>query len=228
MRLAEYKPDRFHKRKASGKAGGIMYKKYAVLLLLINMIMGVAAINLEERNFLLALSKIHEQESKKEEVVIDIEKVINTEEKISGNQPVLEVLSIQRPEEIALSPEDRMILYKIVEAEAGTEDRKGKILVANVVLNRLEDDSFPDTIEEVVYQQEDGVTQFSPVANGSFEKAVPKENTIEAVDAALAGEDYSEGALYFAARQYADDSNMEWFDKALTKVVEHGGHEFYR
>lgn len=205
-----------------------MYKKYAVLLLLINMIMGVAAINLEERNFLLALSKIFEQESKKEEVVIDIEKVINTEEKISGNQPVLEVLSIQRPEEIALSPEDKMILYKIVEAEAGTEDRKGKILVANVVLNRLEDDGFPDTIKEVVYQQEDGVTQFSPVANGSFEKAVPKENTIEAVDAALAGEDYSEGALYFAARQYADDSNMEWFDHSLTKVTEHGGHEFYR
>lgn len=205
-----------------------MYKKYAVVLLLINMIMGMAAFNLEERNFLLALSQVWEKDITKEETVTCIEHVMNTEEKISGNQPVLEVLSVQRPEEIVLSAEDKMILYKIVEAEAGTEDRKGKILVANVVLNRLEDDGFPDTIEEVVYQQEDGVTQFSPVANGSFEKAIPDEDTIEAVDAALAGEDYSEGALYFVARQYADDGKMAWFDQSLTKVTEHGGHEFYR
>ncbi|MBQ3036283.1 MAG: cell wall hydrolase, partial [Lachnospiraceae bacterium] len=102
------------------------------------------------------------------------------------------------------------------------------ILVANVVLNRLENDSFPDTVEEVVFQECDGVAQFSPVTNGRYESAKPKEDTIEAVEAALMGEDYSEGALYFMARKHADYENVEWFDSALDKVVIHGGHEFYK
>ncbi len=56
------------------------------------------------------------------------------------------------------------ILERIVEAEAGGEDEDGKLLVANVVLNRVRDEAFPDTISEVVFQRTGGVTQFSPVA----------------------------------------------------------------
>ena len=147
---------------------------------------------------------------------------------ISGRQPVICVQSAAYKDNPDISHEDKQILYKIVEAEAGNEDRIGKILVANVILNRLEDKQFPDTIEEVVYQRNGDVVQFSPVANGSFDTAVPDYDTIEAVDAALTGEDYSQGALFFAARLYADDSKMRWFDENLEKVLEHGGHEFYR
>ena len=34
------------------------------------------------------------------------------------------------------------VLLKIVEAEAGCEDEEGKLLVANVILNRLNSDKF--------------------------------------------------------------------------------------
>lgn len=184
-----------------------MYKKYAGILLMISLALGLAN-NYVSNHF----SNIN---------------VECDSEIIAGNQPHLQIQSMER-EGIVLAEEEKMILYKIVEAEAGGEDRTGKILVANVVLNRLENEKFPNTIEGVVFQREGGVAQFSPVANGKYEKAVPKEETIEAVEAALRGEDYSEGALYFMARKYADAENVKWFDTGLDKVLEHGGHEFYK
>lgn len=196
-----------------------MYKKYAVVLLMMSMILGMAFINDGGRTFIIKLSMSYQPETRQ---------VIKIYDDISGSLPVINVQSVENPNIIVLSEADKRILCKIVEAEAGCEDRIGKILVANVVLNRLESDSFPDTIKEVVYQQEEGVTQFSPVANGTFEKAVPGEETIEAVEAALMGEDYSDGALYFVARQYADSERVKWFDNNLEMVLVHGGHEFYR
>ena len=40
------------------------------------------------------------------------------------------------------------------------------------------------------------------------------------------GEDISQGALYFAARKYADSEKMRWFDEKLQFLFQHGGHEF--
>lgn len=65
-----------------------------------------------------------------------------------------------------LNDADYEALLKIVEAEAGGEDENGKLLVANVVLNRVNSNIFPDTVTGVVYQKEFGVCQFSPVSDG--------------------------------------------------------------
>ncbi len=126
-----------------------------------------------------------------------------------------------------LSESDYEVLLRIVQAEAGNEDTKGKILVANVVLNRVMDARFPGSVTGVVFQNAGGRAQFSPVANGTYYSVVVSEDTKEAVDRALAGEDYSEGALYFAARRYAGSSQMRWFDECLTKLFAYGGHEFF-
>lgn len=128
---------------------------------------------------------------------------------------------------VAISAEDYEALLRIVQAEAGNEDTKGKILVANVVLNRVADARFPNTVYEVVFQRAGGRAQFSPVASGSYYKVVVSDDTRDAVDRALAGEDYSEGALFFAARRYAGSSQMRWFDECLTKLFSYGGHEFF-
>lgn len=130
-------------------------------------------------------------------------------------------------EEELISLEDYENLLRIVEAEAGGEDETGKLLVANVVLNRVESESFPDTISEVILQKNKGVAQFSPVASGRFWKVEISDETISAVNRALAGEDVSQGALYFAARKYADADNMRWFDERLDYLFTHGGHEFF-
>ena len=127
-----------------------------------------------------------------------------------------------------LSEKEYNILTRIVEAEATGLDKKSKILVANVILNRMEHEEFPDTVEEVVFQNVNGATQFSPVADGRYYTVKIKDSTKEAVERALAGEDYSQGALYFMERSMSDKNSIKWFDTCLTKLFKYQGHEFYR
>lgn len=128
----------------------------------------------------------------------------------------------------SLNEREYAILARIVEAEATDKDKKSKILVANVVLNRMDHEEFPDTVEDVVFQRVNGVVQFSPIADGRYYTVDVTESTIECVDRALAGEDYSEGALYFMERSMSEAKNVSWFDSALIRLFEHEGHEFYR
>lgn len=145
----------------------------------------------------------------------------------SSGQRVVDCSELQREGKYQLEQADLEVLLRIVEAEAGCEDEDGKLLVANVILNRLNSDHFPDSITEIVFQRENGVSQFSPIADGSYNKVQISEETVNAVGRALAGEDISRGALYFAARKYADSESMRWFDEKLTLLFRHGGHEFF-
>ena len=113
---------------------------------------------------------------------------------------------------------DYYTLLQIVEAEATGGDIKSKILIANVVLNRVKD---------FVWQTAGGSPQFSPTDDGRIYTVSITDDTIEAVDRALAGEDYSQGALFFAARASAEAQNMVWFDQNLVQMFEYGGHEFF-
>ena len=126
-----------------------------------------------------------------------------------------------------VSEEDYDVLLRLVEAEASGEDIKGKLLVANVVLNRVKSGAFPDTIKEVIYQRQNGRAQFSPVATGKIDRVAVSEETVEAVERALCGEDESAGALYFVAPAYADAGNHQWFRDNLTLLFSYEGHEFY-
>ncbi len=136
--------------------------------------------------------------------------------------------NIDRSVDHNLSDEDKDMLLRIVEAEAGNQDTEGRLLVANVVLNRVESDRFPDSVKAVVLQEVNGTYQFSPVGNGRIWQIDISDMTKEAVERALEGEDISDGALYFVARQYADAQKVKWFDEHLTYLFEWGGHEFFR
>lgn len=129
---------------------------------------------------------------------------------------------------MAGSATDRQILERIVEAEAGGENRKGKILVANVILNRVRHKEFPNTIKGVVFAHKGSRYQFSPIADGRYYKVHVSGDTKKAVRQALQGVDGSKGALYFMERRAADSSNVTWFDTALTKLFRYGCHEFYK
>ena len=80
-----------------------------------------------------------------------------------------------------MSDEDYENLLQIVEAEAGTEDLQGRILVANVIMNRIKYPEFPNNATDVIWQYIDGVAQFSPVADGRISEVVPTNETKEAV-----------------------------------------------
>ena len=124
---------------------------------------------------------------------------------------------------IRVSDEDYQILLRIVQAEAGICDDKGKILVADVIINRVLSKRFPNTVKGVVYQR----SQFQPVSNGRINTVKVTPDTIRCVDRALDGEDYSNGALYFMNRR-ASGKQASWFDSSLTYLFAHGGHEFFR
>lgn len=128
---------------------------------------------------------------------------------------------------LLITEEDKEVLLRIVEAEATCEDVKGRMLVANVILNRVLSEKFPDSIAEVVFQNNGTTYQFSPIKDGRYWTVTVSEKTIEAVERVLAGEDDSQGAMYFAARSMADKKAMRWFDSSLRYLFRHGVHEFF-
>ena len=128
---------------------------------------------------------------------------------------------------LLITDEDKEVLLRIVEAEATCEDIKGRMLVANVILNRVVSERFPDSITEVVFQNNGVTYQFAPIKDGRFWSVTVSEETREAVERVLTGEDYSQGAMYFAARRMANQKAMRWFDTSLKYLFRHGVHEFF-
>lgn len=62
---------------------------------------------------------------------------------------------------------DMELIAQLVQAEAGNQSFEGKCKVVDVILNRLEDPRFPNTVEEIIFAP----GQFSVVRNGAWEKA---------------------------------------------------------
>jgi N-acetylmuramoyl-L-alanine amidase len=157
-----------------------------------------------------------------------MEKQIKTQEvSIVDKTQAMSVMSINEYNlqiKYGITGEELDLLERIVQAEAGGEDLKGKILVANVILNRVHSSRFPNDIKSVIMAGR----QFSPVSDGRLWTVTVSAETKEAVQRALDGEDYSQGALYFMARSAADPGNVTWFDRALTRLFRHGGHEFFK
>lgn len=154
-----------------------------------------------------------------------IERLSNNHEKRAKIQ---EAARIKKSCGVSVSATDRVILERIVEAEAGGEDHKGKVLVANVVLNRVKSKSFPSTVEEVVFAHSGSTYQFSPIYDGRYYTVDVSKETKKAVEDALNGNDPSQGALYFMERAYADPDNASWFDRCLTRLFGYRCHEFYK
>ena len=116
------------------------------------------------------------------------------------------------------------LLAKIAMAEAEGESTEGKALVMLVVLNRVLDDNFPDTIEEVIFQHNGDNYQFSPVESGRFYESEPNEDCWAALDLIYSGWDESQGALYFESSK----ANDTWHSRNLEFLFIEGGHKFYK
>ena len=154
--------------------------------------------------------------------------VIEREVRMQTQQAAQEAEEREAPgnaQVISYSDEDYSVLQKIVQAEAGVCDDRGKILVAKCNHQPGEKTrKFPNSVKAVVYEP----SQFSPVLDGTINSCKVTQQTIDCVNRALEGEDYSGGALYFMNRGISASSNVRWFDGKLTYVMQHGGHEFYK
>lgn len=110
----------------------------------------------------------------------------------------------------SLPQQHNSLLYSLVQAEAGNQDLDGCRLVADVVLNRIDSEKFPNTMEEVIYAP----GQFSVIKNGALKKAQGEisEKVIQAVDMELSGKRLNYDVLYFN-----NSNNGGW---------KYGGHYF--
>ena len=87
----------------------------------------------------------------------DESETTETVEPVEIPEPILEETSveIEEPEFVSYytyTEEELDLLARLVFSESGGEDYDTKLKVASVVMNRVEDSYFPNTIEEVIYQ----------------------------------------------------------------------------
>lgn len=113
--------------------------------------------------------------------------------------------------------EEVELLERLVECEARSEDYKGKLLVANVVLNRMNSGYWGDSIEDVI----NAPGQFAPVTSGAVYIAEVSDITVDACINALNGVDISDGAMYFRKSE-----EKFWGDKEF--LFRYGDHSFYK
>ena len=103
----------------------------------------------------------------------------------------------QTAQTAAISAEELKLLANIIYCEAGSESYVGKVAVGNVIMNRVKSASQPNTITEVVYAK----GQFSPVRNGSLQRALSSDKAdaacYQAAIEALAGAQPVGGKLFF-------------------------------
>lgn len=92
---------------------------------------------------------------------------------------------------------DMELLATIIYCEAGNQSHEGKVAVGNVVINRVNSGSFPNTFEAVIRAPR----QFSPVASGKFDRMLGSgrvpENCYVAAQDAMDGISYVGDCLYF-------------------------------
>lgn len=118
---------------------------------------------------------------------------------------------------INLNDEEIMLLSKLVAGEARGESYEGQVAVAAVVINRVKDSRFPDSLEGVIYQK----NAFSVVKNGTI-YAQPTSSTYRAAQEALYGNDPTNNAIYF---WNPDISTCNWIN-TLNPHLRIGNHVF--
>lgn len=114
--------------------------------------------------------------------------------------------------------EDAEMLMRIAEAEAGNQGTEGMGLIMAVVLNRVQDENFPGTIKDVIFQPH----HFSSVSDGRYYKVDISPEAHEALADIEMGMPYDTEIVGFEAA-YNGRALERWFQYAYTI----GDHDFY-
>lgn len=96
---------------------------------------------------------------------------------------------------ITLSDEDRRLIASLIWVEARGECAEGQQAVAEVVLNRLVSERFPNNIRDVIF----GEGQFHAVETGKLKEAEPWQAQYQAIDRALHGDMVLDKQVFFYA-----------------------------
>ncbi|NMM65736.1 LysM peptidoglycan-binding domain-containing protein [Clostridium sp. P21] len=110
---------------------------------------------------------------------------------------------------------DLDLLSRLIMAEAQGEPYNAKVAVGAVVLNRVKDSRFPNSIYSVIYQKSDGYYQFTPVVNGWIDRSASAE-CVQAARDALNGTDPSNGAAYYF--DYSTTNQWLWSKPLAARI----------
>lgn len=170
-------------------------------------------------NLEIVKSAQEEQDTTEVEIAVDTENETQTQEL---NKTTIE-----------WSEKEYYELAKIVECEAGNQNIQTKILVIMVVLNRVQSEEFPDTIHDVIFEEHDGIYQFTPLQkSGSWWYKEPSDDAYEAVSVCKEqlenGYDNSGGALYFESFKTDKESEQSWHGRNLQFLYKSQNMRFYK
>ena len=115
------------------------------------------------------------------------------------------------------SSSDVYLLARTIYAEGRGEPYTGQVAIGAVVLNRVRDNAFPNTISGVVYQKH----AFTAVSDGQI-NLTPNDTAMKAARDAINGWDPTGGALYYYNPAVATSSWI--FDRQTVTVI--GKHVF--
>lgn len=110
---------------------------------------------------------------------------------------------------------DVNLLARIIHGEARGEPYTGKVAVGAVVLNRVRDSRFPNTIAGVIYQP----GAFDAVSDGQI-NLTPDSSSIKAARDALNGWDPTYGCIYYWNPATAT-SKWIWSRPIITRIGKH-------
>lgn len=122
-----------------------------------------------------------------------------------------------------IGPNTRMAMHnvemmaRIVHGEARGESYIGQVGVAAVILNRMESEDFPDTVEEVVFQK----NAFTAVNDNQY-LMEPDASAYRAVKEAVSGMDPTGGAVYY----FNPDGVTDNWIYSRTVITQIGRHFF--
>jgi hypothetical protein len=135
---------------------------------------------------------------------------LNAENKMLQEIPPVEVehtVYVYDPKpEFTFTDEELLMMAGVVHAEAGNQDLLGRRLVADVILNRIENNRFPNTVKGVIYQ------------NGQFSRPATKIDN-EDMQAVImeCQKRIDTNVLWFRTRRYHNIGDP---------IYQHGAHYF--
>lgn len=130
-----------------------------------------------------------------------------------------DIKTIEETSTLVFSERETDLLLRISMCEAGGESVECVAHVMRTVLNRVEDDYFPNSIYDVLYQK----GQFTPVSSGWINTVQPSEKCYEALEMIKSGWDETQGALYFESC-----SGSSWHSRNLEYLFVCGNMRFYK
>ena len=114
---------------------------------------------------------------------------------------------------------DIQLMARAINGEARGEPYEGQVAVGAVILNRVKDSRFPNTISGVIYQP----GAFTAVADGQINAAIAEDSTVyKAAQDAMNGWDPTGGCVYYFNPSTA--TNKWIWSRPLVKTI--GKHRF--